>query len=1279
MTTGYNDDDDDDKHTDHPPPNARYPPHPHHNQPASHFTPMHVESEAKRKQDADTHHHSHPLQPLPRSLLPSPSPPPPYIDYKEEKQPLSPSHSSGHQQSPNPLPPHPFRPFFLQQWLDVYDTEGSWLEAQVVAVSEGGTHVKVHYKGYKAKYDEWLDASPNHPQAARIAPLHRHTRPKWPLPDWPVVPLTADGELAAVLPVQVDCLDTTEKWLPAHIIQYDTQHHYALVSYDGWKAEFNEWINMGSYRLAPPRTYTTTTSSKFVNVTNHLTADALYQHNHSLHPHSLPPPPPPSAIEPRYSASVDNETRFRAKLCTLGLGIVEQEQDGNCFPESDTRVLTNHGFLFLDEIEEKLSEGQEVLYGCYDTKERQLQYSTGKLVLPKQPPPYMVEFTEPNDSGRWAEGSGLYGDEKEQRGKRSHSVSLRVTPDHDMFVQTGSRLRSGRPSWDKTGGVETPHRKMSAQSLLSATGPDYIRTLASAENGYEPQDTTRRDAVRAVLGMCMTQFAAFLELLGFWLSDGSLQYHRSGHCTGVVFRRVKTTDLAWLKGMLGKAGLSEVDCVQYRHKNKLELLLVKQPEWSSFFDAEFGSKYQTSHYHTPPSHTRALPSAPTRLSSTVSCSCSSISPTPSTSSRSRSRANSAASTGDWNTVLCGGTTDDGTEEKEREVKVDDGHDGGQLDDSDQNERQDDVVDSTEEGELGEEDDETQPPLIKRSKSVKWLPDWMMAELSAAEMRRLIEGLHRADGFFSDGKQKEIMTSSAAFRDRLMQALLHCGYTASTRLMHRTGTIRGYVSHSQSNSCKNCSVNFFDGLSPTEQSAYRPVKATADSWKVSWTDMTTQSGRNSCKPTMSCRQCITRVPYSFERDGRIWCVNVDHDDHLIIAQRAQRNDNGIVTKQSRPIIVANCLFRSISHQLYDTGEHHRLVRETCMRYIDTEAAYFRAFVVGDFDAYVTRMCQPGEWGDHLEIQALSEVYDMPIEIYAYSTHPLRTYSHYEDGSSEAGSAVGVAGVRRPVMRLSYHFASHYNSVVEAGRVSGLLDGRHVGEVEEESMERRRRRREERERREREQREEEEDALQRSLRVSRSQFGQSSSVSEFDRAVAASLREMDAEEERKVEEVKRESEREAVERDEMELVMQQSVQDDMQHEIEQAELNSALQHSLATAPPLNTAAAAGASAAQLDSQHTSSTPTRDAEEEELRRAVQLSLQAAHPSAASSTAAATSVGGGGGSDGVYPPAVQKLLDLGFPLESCVSAYGVFEGGGESEEAMVESMVEWMLAQRS
>ena len=47
-----------------------------------------------------------------------------------------------------------------------------------------------------------------------------------------------------------------------------------------------------------------------------------------------------------------------------------------------------------------------------------------------------------------------------------------------------------------------------------------------------------------------------------------------------------------------------------------------------------------------------------------------------------------------------------------------------------------------------------------------------------------------------------------------------------------------------------------------------------------------------------------------------------------------------------------------------------------------------------------------------------------------------------------------------------------------------------------------------------------------------------------------------------------------------------------------------------------------------------------------------------------------------------------LGFPLESCVSAYSVFESGGggagsggesESEEVMVQNMMEYILTQRS
>lgn len=35
-------------------------------------------------------------------------------------------------------------------------------------------------------------------------------------------------------------------------------------------------------------------------------------------------------------------------------------------------------------------------------------------------------------------------------------------------------------------------------------------------------------------------------------------------------------------------------------------------------------------------------------------------------------------------------------------------------------------------------------------------------------------------------------------------------------------------------------------------------------------------------------------------------------------------------------------------------------------------------------------QSGQWGDDVEIEALSEIYGRPIEIYATSARPLRTF-------------------------------------------------------------------------------------------------------------------------------------------------------------------------------------------------------------------------------------------------------------------------------------------------
>ena len=769
-----------------------------------------------------------------------------------------------------------------------------------------------------------------------------------------------------------------------------------------------------------------------------------------------------------------------------------------------------------------------MLYGCYDKERRQLQYSTGDLVIPKQPPPYLVEFTGPNESGRWAKRSGPYGGDglhkKRETGKNPTSchVSLRVTPDHDMFVQTGYRQPSGGAVWDKVLDVEEPHHKEPAKSLLPDDGPELMRLLACAEKGYQPQDTDRRDATQAVLGLTDEQWAAFIELFGFWLGDGTMgyQYHSDKAHGGrdcVRFIQRKKTDLVWLKEMFVRVGLSKDHYKRkYEYKSKLTARSVTEPCWFLFFDQEFGRQYKRSRYYTPPpSHTRSLStftSRPSSLSvdsgklssasstftprrrSTASTDCS----TPHSASGSRrsslsisqhfsfSRdaeqddadmaaaiaeslslaANDVApmervsvpvpSLAGSDCLTCGNPlghsedeycdgcleymidhptapnedgakidtidfeTRDEEDEKEeaqmghierfvrtggwpvtarredmtvsyadgervgsnvsshvvkyssmppleadpeaamdtveqqrqqqqsasdddemvvkkeedRPIKDEPEEEKDELMGGDRDEENDDEKEEDEEDEevdedegsddnvidLTEDDEEddgdqaqqqpppgVQPPPIKWTKSVKWIPQWMMAELSRDEMRLLIRGLHRADGSFKsrDVKDKKIYTSSATFRDQLMQALLHCGYTASTSVVYRAGAIRGYVFHDQSIDHNTYSVEYYNDLSPKKKLKYRPILATVDKWMVTWSDMTSRVGSSVCMPPMP-QNCVTRVPYSRKRDGRTWCVTVDHDDHLIIAQRAQRDHRGIVTKQSRPIITGNCI-------------------------------------------------------------------------------------------------------------------------------------------------------------------------------------------------------------------------------------------------------------------------------------------------------------------------------------------------------------------------------------
>ena len=178
-------------------------------------------------------------------------------------------------------------------------------------------------------------------------------------------------------------------------------------------------------------------------------------------------------------------------------------------------------------------------------------------------------------------------------------------------------------------------------------------------------------------------------------------------------------------------------------------------------------------------------------------------------------------------------------------------------------------------------------------------------LTPAELFLVIHGLWRASGAWS-GQVPAIYTCGVALRDQCMQALLHCGFSAFSRHLYGAGTIRGWQWHSQRVDKTVYTVAEVRAMSEVEQAMYKPIRATTDCWAVEWAEPTSPAGQTSCWPTMLRHKAITPEPYSRDRDGRIWCVTVEHNEHVIIAQRAHRTADGQVTKQSRPIAVGQCM-------------------------------------------------------------------------------------------------------------------------------------------------------------------------------------------------------------------------------------------------------------------------------------------------------------------------------------------------------------------------------------
>lgn len=124
---------------------------------------------------------------------------------------------------------------------------------------------------------------------------------------------------------------------------------------------------------------------------------------------------------------------------------------------------------------------------------------------------------------------------------------------------------------------------------------------------------------------------------------------------------------------------------------------------------------------------------------------------------------------------------------------------------------------------------------------------------------------------------------------------------------------------------------------------------------------------------------------------------------------------------------NCLFRALSDQLYgDYGNCHEEIRSDICDYMAVNQDDFKVFLVldddsceegddgKDFESYIDKMRQDGEWGGNLELVAAARLYQRRVTVFSAS---LSAYS-IEPGDEKPNG---------PDILVSFHDNDHYNSV------------------------------------------------------------------------------------------------------------------------------------------------------------------------------------------------------------------------------------------------------------
>jgi len=156
----------------------------------------------------------------------------------------------------------------------------------------------------------------------------------------------------------------------------------------------------------------------------------------------------------------------------------------------------------------------------------------------------------------------------------------------------------------------------------------------------------------------------------------------------------------------------------------------------------------------------------------------------------------------------------------------------------------------------------------------------------------------------------------------------------------------------------------------------------------------------------------------EKSSQMWSKEEWDEKERAFAKQLKKK-NAFVIKQMGED--GACLFRAVADQIYGDQEMHASVRKLCMDYMAKNGDYFSQYVTEDFNAYIERKRLNHIHGNHIEMQAMSEIFNRPIEVYHYGCEPINIFQGCHQTDNEP-------------IRLSYHKNIHYNSIVNTQKAT-----------------------------------------------------------------------------------------------------------------------------------------------------------------------------------------------------------------------------------------------------